>query len=102
MNNPEIEPLVKNGGSAFQNNNLNSSRPLGRFVNSNKVKIVSLTEWCGKNFITKRVGRKLIKLKYLIAFRYKHQWWVTANSDCLPELLEYLNVEKLAFDVVQS
>ncbi len=102
MNNPEIEPLIINGGSAFRVNNLNSSRPVARLTNSNKVQVVSLTEWCEKNFITKRVGRKLIKLKYLIAFRHKGQWWVTANPDCLKELLDYLGVEELAFDVVQN
>lgn len=102
MNNPPIEPLIINGGSAFRVNNLNSSRPVSRLTNSNKVKVVSLTEWCSKNFISKRIGRKLIKLKYLIAFRYKGQWWVTANPDCLPELLEYLGIEELAFDVMQN
>lgn len=102
MNNPEIEPLIKNGGSAFQVNNLNSSRPVARIEHLNKVQVVSLTEWCEKNFITKRVGRKLIKLKYLIAFRYKGQWWVTANVDCLKELLDYLGIEELAFDVMQN
>ena len=102
MNNPEIEPLIINGGSGFVDNQINATRPLTRIADSEQVKVVSLTQWCEKNFISKWTGRNLIKKKLLIAFRFKHQWWVTANSDCLPELLEYLDVEKLAFDVEQN
>ena len=102
MNNPQIEPLIKNGGSAFQANSINATRPVERINHLNKVQVVSLTEWCAKNFITKYTGRTLIKKKLLIGFRQKHQWWVTANPDCLQELLDYLGVEELAFDVMQN
>lgn len=102
MDNPDIEPVIKIGGSAFCDNSLNATRPIGRIKNSNKVVVVSLTQWCSKNFITKRVGRTLIKKKYLVAFRFKGQWWVTANPDCLNELLEYLGIEELAFNVEQN
>lgn len=102
MNNPKIEPIIINGGSAFRGNTLNATRPIGRITESNKVKVVSLTFWCAQNFITKRTGRKLIKLKYLIAFRQKGQWWVTANPECIDRLIEYLGIEELAFDVVQD
>lgn len=93
------EFLIKNGGSGFRDNQLNATRPLTRIANSQQVKIVSLTEWCERNFISKRLGRTLIKRKLLIAFRRHHVWWVTANPNCLPELLDYLGVEQLVFDV---
>ncbi len=102
MNDPLIEPTIINGGSAFCGNRLNATRPIGRINNSTRVKVVSLSEWCQKNFISKRIGRALIKRKLLIAFRFKGQWWVTANPDCIEQLIEYLGVEKLAFDVIQS
>lgn len=102
MNNPQIEPTIINGGSAFRVNSLNSNHPVERINSSNKVRVVSLSEWCARNFISKRVGRTLIKKKLLIAFRQKHQWWVTANPDCIEQLLEYLGIEKLLFDVEQT
>ena len=102
-----IEPVIKNGGSAFVGNTKQAYHPLSKIEDPlNKkldyVKVVSLKEWCDRNFITRRVGYKLIKLKYLTAFRRHGQWWVCANPNCIDQLIEYLGIEKLLFDVVQS
>ncbi len=101
-----IEPLVKNGGSAFVGNTTQAYHPLSRIEDPlNKkldyVKVVSLKEWCDRNFISRDTGYKLIKLKYLVGFRRHGQWWVTANPNCKSELLERLGVEKLIFEVMQ-
>ena len=100
MTKPKIEPIIINGGSAFCGNTIISTRPLARLPNLaiDKVRVVSLGDWCRYNFITKRVGRTLIKRKLLIGFRFGGQWWVTSNPSCIDELLEYLGVEKLLFD----
>lgn len=92
------KPYKKIHGSAFQNNYLNATRPIANYRGRSRTNVVSLTEWCDKNFVSKNVGRKLIERKYLIAFRRHHVWWVCTNPDCLNELLEYLGVEQLAFD----
>ena len=92
------EPLVKRGGSAFCGNCLQGRYPVGNFSDRDNIKVVSLTEWCAKNFITKRIGRKLIALRYLLGFRRHRVWWVAANPDCEEELLEYLGVEQLLFE----
>ncbi len=102
MNNPQIKPHVINGGSAFRNNEINNTRPLSQLLESDKINVVSLTNWCAGNFISKRIGRTLIKRKLLIAFRFKGQWWVASNPDCIEQLLEYLGVDKLAFDADNS
>ncbi|MBW4535192.1 MAG: hypothetical protein KME09_14755 [Pleurocapsa minor HA4230-MV1] len=101
MNKPLIEPCLKLSGSAFQGNTLNSTRPLSRFEDRDSVKIVKLTDLCRANFITIDVGYRLIKLKYLIAFRRHHVWWVTCNPLCKQELLDYLGIEQLLGDVEQ-
>lgn len=94
----KIEPIIINGGSGFRDNHLNATRPITDIKDSHKLKVVSLTEWCEKNFISKNIGRTLIKHKLLIAFRRHHIWWVASNPDCFDELLDYLGVEELAFD----
>jgi hypothetical protein len=98
---PEIEPCIPLYGSAFQANTINSTRPLSRFEKTNSVKVVKLTSLCRANFITIDVGYRLIKLKYLIAFRRHHVWWIAINLNCKQELLDYLGVEQLLFDVKQ-
>jgi hypothetical protein len=92
----EIEPYLKLSGSAFQGNTLNSTRPLSRFKTTNEVAVVKLTDFCRANFITIEVGYRLIKLKYLIAFRRHHVWWISINSICQQELLDYLGVTELS------
>lgn len=94
----KIEPIKKLGGSAFQNNYLNATRPIPHLHNQQVTNVVSLSDWCKGNFVSKRIGRNLIKRKLLIAFRRHHIWWVCANSDCLDELLAYLGMEQLLFD----
>ena len=96
-----IEPVRKIGGSAFVGNSTQAHRPISQFKDRDYLKVVSLREWCDRNFISRDIGYKLIKLKYLIAFRRHGQWWVTVNPDCKSQLLEYLDIEKLAFDLVQ-
>ena len=98
---PEIESCIPLYGSAFQGNTINSTRPLSRFEETESVKVVKLTDLCRANFISIDVGYKLIKLKYLIAFRRHHIWWVTCNHLCKQELLDYLGVEQLFGDVQQ-
>lgn len=85
-------------GSAFNGNKLNNSRPVTKLKDRDINNYVSFTVWCKNNFITKDIGRNLIKKKLLIAQRLYGQWWVCANLDCLPELLDYLNLDKLYFD----
>ena len=98
QNNPKIEPVVKVSGSAFMGNTTQANRPISRIKEQNYLNVVSLAEWCQKNFITRDTGYKLIKLKYLVAFRRHHVWWVATNPDYKKELLEYLGVEQLLFD----
>lgn len=98
----EIEPIIKRGGSAFRGVGLNNNRPLSRLNDRDNIKVVSLTDWCNGNFISKRSGQKLIKRKLLIGFRRHHVWWVTSNPDCIDELLDYLGIEQLLFDAENS
>lgn len=87
-------------GSAFNGNKLNSSHPLTtlKIKDRDIVHYVSLTIWCNNNFISKKIGRNLIKKKLLIAQRLYGQWWVCANLLCLSQLLDYLGLDKLYFD----
>lgn len=97
----EIEPELKLGGAAFVGNRRMGTRPLPRINELNYLNVVSLKEWCDRNFISRDTGYRLIELKLLIAFRRHNYWWIACNPDCLPQLLEYLGVEKLLFDVKQ-
>lgn len=101
MDSPEIEPALCLSGSAFVGSRINGTRPIPKIKQQNYLKIVSLSQWCEANFITKDTGYKLIEKKYLIAFRRHRVWWVTANPDCIEQLLEYLGIEELFFDVEQ-
>lgn len=92
-------------GAAFVDNEINNTYPLTVAVDfygekKPKTNFVTLTEWCAKNFISKKVGRTLIKKKLLIAQRLGGQWNVCANCEenCHRLLLEYLGVEQLMFD----
>ena len=85
-------------GSGFITNNLNFNRPITRLKDRERTNYVSLTLWCKENFISKKIGRNLIKKKLLIAQRLYGQWWVCTNPNCLEELLNYLGVEQLNFD----
>lgn len=96
------EQIYKNGGSAFNGNTTQANQPISSIKNRERTNYVSLTEFCQRNFITKRIGYKLIKKKYLIATRKFGQWWVCANPDCQTELLDYLNLDSLYFDADNS
>ena len=89
-------------GAAFNGNKLMGTRPISGIPGKTVTKYVSLTQWCERNSITKRVGRKLIEKKFLIGVRRKHIWWVCANSYRLEGLKNYLGVEKLMFDADNS
>jgi hypothetical protein len=102
MNNPEIEPCLKISGSAFVGNTINGTRPASYIKNQDYLNVVKLTDWCAGNFISIKIGYKLIKRKYLLAFRRHHIWWVASNPECLEELLEYLNLDGLYFDADNS
>ena len=102
MNNPEIEPLIINGGSAFNGRGLICYRPLSYIQKRNKTYYVSLSEFCTRNFISRDTGYKLIKKRLLIGWRQKGQWWVTSNPDCIEQLLDYLGIDELLFDAKQS
>lgn len=97
----EIEPTKKIFGSAFVGSTINSCHPISSHY-TDTTKIVSLSEWCNKNFISRDVGYTLIKKKFLIGFRRHQVWWVAANPECIEELLEYLGVEELIFDADNS
>lgn len=101
MSNAPIEPIIICHGSAFVGNTIQGTRPETRIDNQDYVKVVSLVFWCKRNFISRDIGYKLIKLKYLIAFRRHGYYWVCANPLCKLQLLEFLGVEKLLFDVEQ-
>lgn len=98
MNSPKIEPIIKISGSACYGNTLNSTRPIAFIEDKDKINVVKLSKWCSENFISARIGYRLIKLKYLLAFRRHHVWWVAANPACMEQLLEYLGLEELYFD----
>lgn len=100
------EPVLKIGGSAFNGNTTQAHYPISR-INDPKnkkldfVKVVSLKQWCDRNFISRDTGYKLIKLKYLVAFRRHGQWWVASDPNCKLELLDYLGIEQLSFEIQQ-
>lgn len=85
-------------GSAFHGNVLNSNRPISNIQKRDRTNYVSLSRWCKENYISKRIGRELIKKKLLIAQKLLGQWWVCANLDCYQELLDYLGLDELFFD----
>ena len=97
----KIEPELKLGGAAFVGNRRMGTRPKPRIDEQNYLKIVSLKEFCDRNFISRDTGYKLIELKLLIAFRRHNYWWVATDPICKKQLLEYLGVEELLFDVEQ-
>src|SRR6056300_907531 len=99
MNNPPIEPIEYISGSAFNGNTIQATRPISSLRGRSRTNYVSLTQWCQQNFVSKRIGYILIKRKLLIGQRIWGQWWVCANPDSLEDLLEYLGVEVLLFDV---
>ena len=88
----------KISGSAFNQNKFKGYRIKSSLSGRNKTNYVSLTEWCEKNFISKDVGRKLLKKKLLIGQRFKGQWWVCANIECMENLLIYFDLPELFFD----
>lgn len=98
MNEPKIEPKAKISGAAFNGNTVMGTRPLSSIPGRSQTNYVSLTEWCSKNFISKKVGTTLIKKKLLIGTRRHHVWWVCANPYCLDDLLDYLGISELFFD----
>lgn len=89
---------IHKSGNAFDICTIRGCKPISSFPELDKVNYVSLTEWCQKNYISKKVGRTLIKKKYLLAQRLYGRWWVCANLHCLEQLLEYLSLEQLFFD----
>ena len=99
---PEIEPTFKISGNAFNGDRLMATRPISHLPNTERTNVVSLVQWCTENFITLNQGRTLLKRKLLVGFRRHHVWWVAANPDCIEKLLEYLDVEELAFDAIQD
>lgn len=99
---PEIEPTPKISGNAFNGDRLMTSRPMPHLYHADKTNVVSLSDWCENNFITKNQGRTLLRRKLLVGFRRHHVWWVAANPDCINELLEYLGVDELAFDAINN
>ncbi|MEY2832275.1 MAG: hypothetical protein RLZZ574_1533 [Cyanobacteriota bacterium] len=101
MSDIPIEPIIISGGSAFNGNTIQGTRPKTRIEKQDYVKVVSLALWCKRNFISRDTGYKLIKLKYLITFRRHGHYWVCADPLCKPQLLEFLGIEKLLFDVEQ-
>ena len=104
--NEEFEPVIKYGGTAFNGNNMQGNRPqshLIEIVDEEKIrqttKVVSLVEFCDRNFITRYQGYQAIKKGLLIGFRKYGKWWVRSNPQCQDLLLDYLNLEILEFDV---
>lgn len=95
------EFIVISGGSAFNGSLIQGTHPLTRIDRRDYVNVVSLALWCKRNFITRDIGYQLIKRKYLIAFRRHGQYWVCTNPKCINELLEFLGIEQLFFDVEQ-
>lgn len=86
-------------GTAFQGNYIKSCLPeKEQTYCKSKTYYVSLTEWCSKNFISKKMGRYLLRKNFLIGQRLYGKWWVCANKNCLQELLDYLMVDELLFD----
>lgn len=98
MSDPIIEPTLKLAGNAFVGNSIMGSRIIPRLKQGDYLKVVPLTEWCDKNFTTRRLGYKFLENHLLIGFRRHGIWWVKANPECLPELLDYLGIEELFFD----
>lgn len=94
----EDRDWLKIGGSAFNGNTTQANRPISYIKDRAYVNVVPLSLWCQRNFISRDTGYKLIKLKYLVAFRRHGQWWVSSNPDCFDELTEYLDVDSLLFD----
>ena len=84
-------------GSAFNQNKFKGYR-IQSHLYREQTYFVSLTEWCKKNYISKRQGRRLLARGLLVGQRLRGQWWVCANICCLEELLEELDIDVLYFD----
>lgn len=89
---------IYNSGSAFQDNDINNTRPISRINSRDRTNYVALTRWCSENNVSIKVGRTLIKRKLLIGTRLLGRWWVCSNFECYQELLDYLGIEELLFD----
>lgn len=98
METPNIEPTFKRGGSAFNGNRRLGTRPIPNLFNGQPTKVVSLSQFCQQNFISRYQGYRAIELKLLIAFKMFGRWWVRSNPDCYQDLLDYLGLEELLFD----
>ncbi len=85
-------------GYAFNGKKLTNYRLIAELKNREYTNYVSLTRWCKENFISKAIGRNLIKKRLLVAQKMHGQWWVCANLQCLDELLNYLGLDELYFD----
>lgn len=98
MNNPNIEPVIKNGGSAFRGNTRQAKRPLAALPDRDRTDVVRLADFCEGNFISRYQGYRAIEKRLLIGFRRYGNWWVRSNPECIEELLNYLGLDELLFD----
>lgn len=85
-------------GSAFNGAGINRYHILSSIPNYEKTNYVSFTDFCRNNFISKNIGRTLIKKKYLICQRLFGRLWVCVNLECYQQLLDYLSIESINFD----
>lgn len=92
-----------NNGAAFNGNHLMANRPKSQLIrdsNGNPLKCtkyICLSDFCRLNYVTKRSCRSAIAKKYLIAIRYRGQWWVAIDPNCIDELKDYLGLEEIIF-----
>lgn len=91
---------VRISGAAFNRNKFKGNRIKSSLNNRNKTYYISLTKWCNGNFISKDIGRNLLKKKLLIGQKYKGQWWVCTDENCKEFLLDYLGLEQLYLDIL--
>jgi hypothetical protein len=100
--------VILNSGSAFNGAGINrhyikstikDRDPILNIIRyRERTNYVSFTEFCARNFISKDIGRSLIKKKLLICQRLYGKLWVTSDPNCRQELLDYLLVNSLNFD----
>ncbi len=86
-------------GAAFNGNRLMSTRPKSQLIRDSNgnllkcTKYISLSNFCRLNFVTKRTASSALAKKYLVGIRYKGQWWVAVDFECLEDLKDYLGLE---------
>jgi hypothetical protein len=89
-------------GSAFNGNRRMSFRPRSTMDDRNFTQLIRLTDFCRLNHVSKWMAYRAIEKKLVIALKYRGQWWLDRDYNCLEELQEYLGVDELIFAYIDK